>query len=51
MSEPQKPEAGPGDGLRSVRTTTLFRVVNYELYAKPVSLIILTFFQFLFIFN
>ncbi|KAJ8970865.1 hypothetical protein NQ314_000990 [Rhamnusium bicolor] len=25
----------PGDGLRSVRTTNLFRAVNFELYAKP----------------
>ncbi|CAG9831248.1 unnamed protein product [Diabrotica balteata] len=25
----------PGDGLRSVKTTTLFRAVNFELYTKP----------------
>ncbi|KAK7863743.1 hypothetical protein R5R35_011146 [Gryllus longicercus] len=25
----------PGEGLRSLRTTTLFRAVNFELYAKP----------------
>jgi len=25
----------PGDGLRSVRTTGVFRAVNFELYAKP----------------
>ncbi|XP_037904480.1 small integral membrane protein 8 [Hermetia illucens] len=29
------PKAQPGDGIRSLRSTTLFRVVNYELYAKP----------------
>lgn len=27
----------PGDGIRSMRSTTAFRVVNFELYAKPVS--------------
>ncbi|XP_045760933.1 small integral membrane protein 8 [Maniola jurtina] len=25
----------PGDGIRSMRSTTAFRVVNFELYAKP----------------
>lgn len=30
------PKAQPGDGIRSLRSTSLFRVVNYELYAKPV---------------
>ncbi|XP_011644253.1 small integral membrane protein 8 [Pogonomyrmex barbatus] len=25
----------PGDGLRSLRSTTLFRVINFELYTKP----------------
>ncbi|KAG6453631.1 small integral membrane protein 8 [Manduca sexta] len=25
----------PGDGLRSVRSTTAFRLINFELYAKP----------------
>ncbi|XP_072177654.1 small integral membrane protein 8-like [Diadema setosum] len=24
-----------GDGIRSVRSTSLFRAVNFELYAKP----------------
>lgn len=32
MSEEKK----PGDGIRSMRSTTAFRVVNFELYAKPV---------------
>lgn len=27
--------AEPGSGIRSMRTTTAFRVVNFELYAKP----------------
>lgn len=31
----KKNEPAPGDGLRSMKTTTLFRAVNYELYAKP----------------
>ncbi|KAL0269519.1 UNVERIFIED_CONTAM: hypothetical protein PYX00_007223 [Menopon gallinae] len=25
----------PGDGLRSIRTTNLFRALNFELYTKP----------------
>ncbi|CAH1368646.1 unnamed protein product [Tenebrio molitor] len=33
MSEKKEPT--PGDGLRSVKTTNLFRAVNFELYAKP----------------
>lgn len=28
----------PGDGIRSMRSTGVFRAVNFELYAKPVSL-------------
>jgi len=36
----QKPTASPADeysspGLRNVRTTSLFRVVNFELFVKP----------------
>lgn len=34
------PKIVPGDGLRSLRSTTAFRVINYELYAKPVNKII-----------
>lgn len=30
-----KPEIKPGDGIRSLRSTTLFRAVNFELYARP----------------
>lgn len=26
----------PGDGIRSLKSTMLFRAVNYELYVKPV---------------
>ncbi|XP_018578016.1 small integral membrane protein 8 [Anoplophora glabripennis] len=33
MSNKNNP--APGDGLRSVKTTSLFRVVNFELYTKP----------------
>jgi len=32
----QQRETTPGDGLRSLRSTTLFRAVNFELYVKPV---------------
>ncbi|KAJ3654136.1 hypothetical protein Zmor_013347 [Zophobas morio] len=35
MSDKKEPAAAPGDGLRSVRTTTLFKAVNFELYVKP----------------
>ncbi len=27
-----------GEGIRSVKTTNVFRVVNFELYAKPVNI-------------
>lgn len=34
---PEKPpKHQPGEGIRSMRSTTLFRAVNFELYAKPV---------------
>jgi len=36
MSDKKAP--APGDGLRSLRSTGVFRVVNFELYAKPVSI-------------
>jgi hypothetical protein len=26
----------PGDGVRSIATTNVFRALNFELYAKPV---------------
>lgn len=29
--------AKPGEGIRSMRSTMLFRTINFELYAKPVS--------------
>lgn len=29
----------PGEGIRSMRSTTAFRAINFELYAKPVSLV------------
>lgn len=33
--EPQKYK--PGDGIRSMQSTSVFRAINFELYAKPVS--------------
>jgi hypothetical protein len=36
MSDKKTPS--PGDGLRSLRSTGIFRVVNFELYARPVSI-------------
>ncbi|XP_026484319.1 small integral membrane protein 8 [Vanessa tameamea] len=37
MSENSKSNSNekPGDGIRSMRSSTAFRVVNFELYAKP----------------
>ncbi|XP_031635802.1 small integral membrane protein 8 [Contarinia nasturtii] len=29
------PKYQPGEGIRSMKSTTLFRAVNFELYAKP----------------
>ncbi|XP_049286068.1 small integral membrane protein 8 [Anopheles funestus] len=34
MSEKPK-EHAPGDGIRSMRSTNVFRAINFELYAKP----------------
>lgn len=39
----KKPQYQPGEGIRSMRSTTLFRAVNFELYAKPVSNAIILF--------
>lgn len=33
--EKKSKEPTPGDGIRSLRSTALFRAVNYELYVKP----------------
>ena len=30
-------EKKPGDGIRSLKTSNIFRNVNFELYARPVS--------------
>lgn len=36
VKQPEKPiEARPGEGIRSMRSTYAFRLINYELYAKP----------------
>lgn len=34
--------AGPGDGIRSMKTTNVFRALNFELYIKPVRAFIRT---------
>ncbi|XP_012345201.1 small integral membrane protein 8 [Apis florea] len=31
----------PGDGLRSLKSTMLFRAINYELYVKPNKIIMI----------
>lgn len=33
----EKAPINPGDGIRSMRSTSVFRALNFELYAKPVS--------------
>lgn len=38
MSNKNVRETTPGDGLRSLRSTSLFRAINFELYVKPVRL-------------
>ena len=30
-------EPAAGDGIKSIRTTNVFKAVNFELYVKPVS--------------
>jgi len=33
---PENPTHAPGDGIRSLKTSGVFRAVNFELYARPV---------------
>ncbi|XP_055843986.1 small integral membrane protein 8 isoform X2 [Episyrphus balteatus] len=33
--DPAVRTAAPGDGVRSIKTTNVFRAINFELYAKP----------------
>ena len=38
IKEPQqKIDKQPGEGLRSLKTSGVFRAVNFELYTRPVS--------------
>lgn len=37
MEDKSKKLSEPGSGIRSARTTSLFRAVNFELFATPVS--------------
>lgn len=37
MDEKNKKYA-PGDGIRSMPSTPMFRAINYELYVKPVTI-------------
>ncbi|XP_034103602.1 small integral membrane protein 8 [Drosophila albomicans] len=30
-----KPNQNPGEGIRSMRSTSVFRLINFELYTKP----------------
>ena len=33
----KQPEQAPGEGIRKLRTSNVFRTLNFELYVKPVS--------------
>ncbi|XP_012284114.1 small integral membrane protein 8 [Orussus abietinus] len=37
--EQKNKDPAPGDGIRSLRSTMMFRAINYELYAKPNAII------------
>lgn len=37
-NQPQQPK-NPGGGIRSMRSTSVFRLINFELYKKPVRII------------
>lgn len=37
MGEEKK--AMPGDGIRSMKTSNIFRALNFELYVKPVGVL------------
>lgn len=37
-NQPQEPK-NPGEGIRSMRSTGVFRLINFELYTKPVRII------------
>lgn len=41
MNESNKKDAQPGEGIRSLATSRIFRAANFELYAKPVSFLVL----------
>lgn len=47
-TESKKAPAEPGDGIRSSKTTGVFRAVNFELFAKPVSNVLQENFNFFF---
>ena len=38
MASPGGKDPEPGSGIRNTRTTHAFRAINFELFAKPVSL-------------
>ncbi|KAK0082116.1 hypothetical protein PV325_011034 [Microctonus aethiopoides] len=40
-SSSTEPKIAPGDGIRSLRSTLLFKAINYELYVRP-NMIIMT---------
>ena len=33
-------EQAPGEGIRKLKTSNVFRTLNFELYVKPVSIIV-----------
>ena len=34
----QHSDARPGEGIRTLKTSNVFRTLNFELYARPVSI-------------
>ena len=42
MTTPPEKPAAPGTGIRSSPATTLFRITNFELYAKPNKFVMVT---------
>jgi hypothetical protein len=37
-NKPLQKAAAPGEGIRSMKVSGVFRALNFELYAKPVSI-------------
>ena len=38
LKNTQKAEQHPGEGIRKLKTSNVFRTLNFELYVRPVSI-------------